>query len=133
MSMGRYGVHWNRNQTWWPMVDEYHEYLTRCSSVLRQGVAVKDLLYMTPEGAPMIFSAPQDALSGVAEMRDMRGYAFDGVTPRILIERAQVHDGRIAFPGGTEYALLVLPNMPRMTPELLAKLTELVEAGATII
>jgi len=31
MTMGPYGVHWDRGQTWWPMVDAYHKYITRCS------------------------------------------------------------------------------------------------------
>ena len=39
MTMGPYGVHWERTQTWWEMVDAYHEYLARCQFVLRQGLA----------------------------------------------------------------------------------------------
>jgi len=52
MTMGPYGVHWDRGQTWWPMVKEYQRYITRCSYLLRQGVTVSDILYLTPEGAP---------------------------------------------------------------------------------
>ena len=37
MTMGPYGVHWDRSQTWWPMADSYHRYITRCSHILRQG------------------------------------------------------------------------------------------------
>ena len=39
MEMGHYGVHWDRGQTWWPMVGAYHRYIARCSEVLRQGRA----------------------------------------------------------------------------------------------
>ena len=133
MTMGRYGVQWHRNQTFWKFLPAYHEYLARCSHLLRQGEAVADILYLTPEGAPHIFEAPEDATEGVARMRDKRGYAFDAVTPGILAKRAQVDDGRIAFPGGSKYRILVLPDVPAMTPETLATIKKLVEAGATVI
>jgi hypothetical protein len=133
MTMGPYGVQWHRNQTFWKFLPAYHEYLARCSHLLRQGEAVADILYLTPEGAPHIFEAPEDATEGVARMRDKKGYAFDAVTPRILAMRARVEDGRIAFPSGSKYRILVLPNIPTMTPETLATIKRLVEAGATVI
>ena len=37
MTMGPYGVHWDRGQTWWPMAAAYHRYVTRCQFLLRQG------------------------------------------------------------------------------------------------
>lgn len=133
MTMGPYGVHWDRGQTWWPMVNAYHRYLTRCSHLLRQGRAVSDILYLTPEGAPHVFRPPPDALEGEGMMADKRGHRFDGCSPGILIERAEVKDGRIVFPGGTSYALLVLPGFDTMTPGLLQKIAALVDAGAAAI
>ncbi len=62
MTMGPYGVHWDRGQTWWPMVKAYHEYISRCSYMMQLGQAVSDILYLTPKGAPMIFTPPNDAL-----------------------------------------------------------------------
>jgi hypothetical protein len=116
MAFGPYGVHWHRNQTFWNFIKPYHDYLARSSHMLRQGVAVADILYLTPEGAPHIFEAPADAFEGEAGKRDKRGYNFDAVSPRILAMRARVEDGRIAFPGGTSYRVLVLPDVPTMTP-----------------
>jgi hypothetical protein len=100
---------------------------------LRQGEAVADILYLTPEGAPHIFEPPADALTEGARLRDKKGYSFDAVTPRILGLRAVVENGRIAFPGGSAYRVLVLPDDPTMTPETLARIEELVKAGATVI
>ncbi len=37
MTMGPYGVHWDRGQTWWSMAGEYHKYISRCQFVLSQG------------------------------------------------------------------------------------------------
>ena len=79
MTMGPYGVHWDRNQTWWPMVSAYHRYLSRCQFMLQQGRPVADILYLTPEGAPHVFRAPASALTGDAFIPDRRGYTFDGL------------------------------------------------------
>ncbi len=133
MTFGPYGVHWHRNQTWWPMVSAYHRYLTRCSELLRQGVTVSDVLYLTPEGAPHIFLAPPSALEGTGFYKDKKGYGFDGCSPKILMGRAAVKDGLIAFPGGTSYRLMVLPQAETMTPSLLARIRDLVKAGATVV
>ncbi len=133
MTMGPYGVHWDRGQTWWPMVSDYHRYVSRCSEVLRHGVTVSDVLYLTPEGAPQVFLPPADALEAAAPLADKKGYGFDGCSPNILIDRAEVKDGRIAFPGATSYRLLVLPNMETMTPRLLRKIGQLVRAGAMAV
>jgi hypothetical protein len=133
MTMGPYGVHWDRGQTWWPMVKDYHEYVARCSHMLRQGVTVSDILYLTTEGAPNVFHPPASALDGgYGKMGDKRGYGFDGCSPKMLIERASVRDGKIVFPGGSSYSLLVLPRSERMTPRLLSRLIEMVEEGASI-
>ena len=133
MTMGPYGVHWHRNQTWWPMVSAYHRYITRCSELLRQGVTVSDVLYLTPEGTPHNFQPPPSALEGSGPLADKKGYGFDGCSPKILMARAEVKDGLIAFPGGTSYRLLVLPQVETMTPALLAKIRDLVKAGATVV
>jgi len=133
MAMGVHGVHWHRNQTFWPMVSEYHRYISRCSHLLSQGIVVADILYLTPEGAPHVFVPPASAIEGTGPLRDQKGYRFDGVSPNILMSRAKVVDGKIAFPAGTSYQMLVLPDCPTMTPKLLTKIKELVQAGATVV
>ena len=131
MTMGPYGVHWERTQTWWDMVPAFHQYITRSSEMLRQGAPVADILYLTPEGSPDVFTPPADALT--SELPDRKGYGFDGCSPRTLMQNATVKNGQIVFPGGASYRVLVLPQWPTMTPQLLRELNELVRAGATII
>lgn len=131
MMMGPYGVHWERTQTWWPMVSAYHAYLARCSLMLRQGKSVADILFLAAEGAPHVFRAPPSATTGSPP--DRRGYNFDGCAPETLLAKAAVRKGRVVFPGGTSYRVLVLPEMETMTPTLLRKVKELVQAGATVV
>ena len=129
---GGYGVHWDRTQTWWDMAHGYHRYVTRCSATLRRGLFVADVLYLAAEGAPHVFLPPPSVfLPG--EFPDRRGYNFDGCSPETLIARASVADGDIVFPDGMRYRLLVLPQVETMTPRLMKKVVELVEAGATVI
>ncbi|GAA4089820.1 glycosyl hydrolase [Mucilaginibacter panaciglaebae] len=131
-TMGPYGVHWDRNQTWWPMVGAYHQYITRCSYLLQQGNTVADILYLNPEGSPHVFRPPFSALQGNDTIPDRRGYNFDGCSPGLLF-KASVKNGKVTFPGGASYRILVLPSSKTMTPALLAKIGQLVKAGAVAI
>jgi hypothetical protein len=134
MTFAFYGLHWERTQTFWPLLGGYHQYLARYSHLLQQGVTVSDVLYLTPEGAPHVFRPPDSALEGAKSvLPDKKGYGFDGCSPNILMARAEVKDGLITFPGGTSYRLLVLPQVETMTPALLAKIRDLVKAGATVV
>ena len=130
MTMGPYGVHWDRTQTWWELVPAYHQYLARCQFLLQRGVAVDDVCFLVSEGAPQVFRPPGSATVG--NPPDHLGYNFDGCSPETLRERAEVKAGNIVFPGGTAYRLLVLPEQRTMTPDLLLKIKSLVRAGATV-
>jgi len=132
MTMGPYGVHWDRGQTWWPMADEYHRYIARCQYMLSQGKAVSDILYLAAEGAPHVFRPPSSALDGTQFLPDKKGFSFDGCSPDFLINNAEVRDGMITFPGGGSYRIMVLPDINTMTPELLKKIRSLAESGAMI-
>ncbi len=132
MTMGPYGVHWDRTQTWWPMAGAYHSYLSRCQYLLRQGHTVADICYLIPEGAPHVFRPPASALDGLDAIPDRKGYNFDGCTPDTLMNSI-VREGKLVVPGGVEYAVLVLPNCQTMRPALLRQIARLVKAGATVI
>jgi hypothetical protein len=132
MTMGQYGVHWDRNQTWWPMVGAYHGYVSRSQFLLQQGRTVADVLYLSPEGAPHVFKAPASAFEGEAYFPDRKGYSFDGCAPSQLYH-AKVVEGKIVFPGGANYQILVMPFSYSITLKLLQKIYEMVKAGATIV
>jgi hypothetical protein len=133
MTMGPYGVHYERTQTWWAMVGPWHQYVARCQTLLRRGTPVADICYLAPQGAPHVFRPPASALQGPASIPDRRGYNFDGCAPETLLAGATVDEGQLVLPGGTKYRVLVLPMMETMTPALLNKIRDLVEAGATVI
>ena len=122
MTMGPWGIHYERTETWWEQTKPWHEYLARCNYLLRQGLFVADICNLQTEDAPNgLIYAPRTA------------YAFDGCPPEAVLTRMKVEEGRLVLPDGMSYRLLVLPPSETMTPALLAKIKELVEAGATVV
>jgi hypothetical protein len=132
MTMGQYGVHWDRNQTWWPMVGAYHDYVSRSQFLLQQGRTVADVLYLSPEGSPHVFKAPISSFDGEAYFPDRKGYSFDACAPSQLYN-AKVVNGQIVFPSGATYKILVMPFSYTITPQLLQKIYNMINSGATIV
>ena len=130
ISMGPYGLHYERTQTWWEQSKAWHDYLARCQSVLQQGQFVADLIYLAPEGTPRNFKAPAETQIA-PHVRG--GYGFDGCSADIVINGMSVKDGKIVLPSGMNYRALVLPPVETMTPALLNKIKQLADAGALII
>jgi len=122
MSMGPWGLHYERTQTWWEQSRPWHEYLWRCQFLLRQGLFVADICHLQPEGSPQGFHAYSRS-----------GYDYDSCTAEVVLTRMSVKDGRIVLPDGMSYRVLALPQSTTMTPPLLRKVKELVEAGATVV
>jgi hypothetical protein len=128
MTMGQWGLHYERTETWWEQSKPWHEYLARCQYLLQSGLFVADICYLTQEGAYM--EAPSRASLQPAVPA---GYDYDMAAPEVVLTRMSVEDGRLVLPDGMSYRLLVLPPGDTMTPRLLQKIKELVEAGATIV
>lgn len=129
MTMGPFGVNFGRMNTWWGRpAKAYIDYLRRCQTMLQQGRHVADILYFYGEGAPNMLPARPLIKPALPD-----GYAYDGCDAATLLSRVEVKDGRLTLPNEMSYRVLVLKNDARMTPELLAKVRNLVRAGATVI
>jgi hypothetical protein len=111
MSMGPWGLHYERTQTWWEQSRAWHEYLARCQYLLQQWLFVADVCYLQPEGAPRRFAPPSTAMRA-PYVRG--GYNFDGCTPEAVLTRMSVQDGRLVLPDGMSYRVLVLPKVETM-------------------
>ena len=127
MSMGPWGLHYERTQSWWEQSIAWHEYLARCQFLLQQGLFVADLCFLEPETSPQRFRSP------VKSSRERPRYNFDGCSPEVVLTRMSVKDGRLVLPDGMSYRLLVLPQVETMTPRLLRRIKELVFDGATVV
>ena len=120
-----WGVITDRNITWWGQSHAFWNYLARCSYLLQQGQYVADVCYYRGEGIPY-WMCIEPALIPT-------GYSYDEFNAETLLTRMSVKDGKIVLPDGMSYRLLVLPDETHMTPHILRKIAELVEAGATVV
>jgi hypothetical protein len=103
--------------------------------MLRQGRFFADVCYYYGEDVPgsAWYFAP-NALDPREKMKPVlpKGYDYD-VCDRTTFDAMTVEDGMVALPSGMRYSYLVLPEHARYTPPALAKVHELVVAGATVI
>ena len=128
MTMGPWGLEYERTATWWEQSTAWHDYLARCQFMLQQGLFQADLLYLMGEEGFNAIRGREQMVPPVPA-----GYDYDQCAPEVILNRTRVRNGRLAVQGGMSYRVLVLPSAGVMTPELLAKIKELVEAGAVVV
>ncbi len=122
------GTHFDRNITWWPQMHAFTGYLARCQALLQQGYFVADACYFAGDDAGC-FAPAKTRMNPPLPA----GFDCDTVNGEVLMTRLAVRDGRLVLPDGMSYRLLVLPERDTMTPESLARIARLVEAGATVV
>lgn len=120
------GTHFDRNVTWFPLSHAWLTYLARCQHMLRQGVFRADILYFDGEAVPNF---------PLLDKKPLPGFDFDVINAQALVARASVANGNVVLPGGLSYRYLVLPEgaAETVTPTVLGKMRQLVEAGATLV
>jgi hypothetical protein len=129
MTLGPYGLWFNRDETWAEQAGPWVNYLARCSYLLQQGRFYGDVAYFYGEEGPLTaffgWKAQQDA---------PEGYGFDFVNSDVVLHRLSFKDGMLVTPGGTSYRILYLGGRSqRMTLPVLKQLSNLVEQGAVIV
>jgi hypothetical protein len=127
MSMGPFGTHFDRNNTWMKDDTGWISYLTRAQSILQSGEPVADICYMKGE----------EPSSGVPDARTGKlavpfGYGVDIVSAKSVFH-ASVTEGRVSFASSVSYRCMILPPLTLFTPPLLEKIASLVEKGMILI
>ena len=122
------GTHFNPQITWWRQAGVFTGYINRCQFLLQQGLFVADVAYYYGDHVPNFVQLKKADPAHV-----LPGYDYDVCDAEVLLTRLAVKDGRLVLPDGMSYRLLVLPDRPRMPVEVLRKVKELVEAGATVV
>ena len=129
MTLGPYGLWFNRNDTWAEEAGPWVQYLARCSYLLQQGRFYGDVAYFYGEEGPLT------AVFGWEAAKDLpQGYGFDFVNSAVVLHKLTFKDGRLVTPGGTGYRLLYLGgHSQRMTLPVLKQLLALVKQGAVVV
>ena len=80
MTMGPWGMHFDRTQTWWQEAKEFIRYQTRCQYMLQQGRKIKDdICHRQDTEADWYFITSTNHSPVTVE----RTYAFDGRVPEL--------------------------------------------------
>ena len=131
MTMGYWGMHFERTVTWWEQSRAWLSYCARSQYLLQQGKFAADVLVFAGEASP----------NGMVRRDDLKtaGYDYD-VCSSDLIASLGVKDGCVTTPVGPSksgpamsYRLLVMPETTWMSPKVARKIRELVKAGATVL
>jgi hypothetical protein len=124
MTMGQYGIHFERTNTWWEPGHAWLDYIGRSQFLLQAGKPVADALCFAGNAAP----------NGAVVRKDLSeaGYGYDSCGTDLFMNLT-VERGDLVLPSGMRYRLLVLPEHPFHTPAFARKLRDLVRAGATVL
>ena len=130
MTMGRWGIHLERTQTWWRHAPAFFRYQSRCQWMLQEGIFAADALYWRGENAPAEGIDTAAVKKGRRALPD--GYAWDYCDTK-AVEMLKVVDGKVVVPGGVAYEVLVLPETESMSERMAHRIAELVAAGAKVV
>ena len=129
LTLGPYGLWFNRNQTWADDAGPWVSYLARCSYLLQQGHYSADVAYFYGEEGPLTAVFGWGPATGLPT-----GYAFDFVNSDVILHELSFKDGRLVTPGGTSYRILYLGGRSnRMTLPVLRQIAEFVSEGAVLV
>ncbi|MBD0280075.1 MAG: glycosyl hydrolase family 43, partial [Flavisolibacter sp.] len=129
MTMGPWGIHFDRTNTWWNQSKGWLRYLARCQGLLQQGHFVADLVYFTGEDANMYTSANPDELNPVPP----EGYNYDLINAEVIFKQVSIINNQIVLPNGISYRVFILQNYKAITLPLLRRLRDLVKEGMILI
>ena len=136
MSLGQFGLNFERTLTWWEQGRAWITYLSRCQYLLRQGRFHADVCYYYGEDVPgsAWYFVPNNVLDPRKRMKPVlpAGYDYD-VCDNATFLQMSVEDNHVVLPSGMRYRYLVVPEHARYTPRALRKVQTLIQAGATVI
>ncbi|MFN5422487.1 MAG: glycosyl hydrolase [bacterium] len=112
MSMGWWGTHFGRHQTWVKPGKAFFAYLSRSQALLQYGLQASDILSLEKS---------DDESSDVISVFDF------------LKQNIKVINGKIVLESGRQYPILVLPNSTSILPEVIKKISALVFEGASVV
>lgn len=130
MTMGPFGTHFDRTQTWWKQAKPWLEYQQRCQYLLQEGRFVCDVAWYCPAGYLYINWGHNPHRMPVPVPN---GFTYDFVSDTTLADM-KVEKDRIVLPSGQSYSMIVLPEKFFEMPLTgVRKLGELRKAGAQIL
>lgn len=128
MTMGPWGIHFDRTNTWFYRSREWISYLSRCQYMLRKGAFVADIAYYIGETAPEKTINPEHT-----KWSPPMGYDYDLINSDCLLNECHMKNGRLQNQHDVSYKLLILPDIEIISLPVLRKLLTLANDGLVII
>ncbi|MDX2185405.1 MAG: glycosyl hydrolase [Opitutaceae bacterium] len=126
-SLGQFGTHFNRHESWWPHIRPWVDYLSRCQLLLREGRSVNDLAYARPDDSPT-----GQNVQRYGDAAPPAGWDFDFVGRDSLL--AATCDGKeLVLSSGARYRALVLPATDSLSFALAEQLVGWLEKGFPVV
>lgn len=129
VTMGKWGSHIDRTQTWWMNAGKaWFEYIARGSFLLRQGYPVADVLVFVGDG-PHKGAISREHL----EPQIPAGLNYDCRNSDVLLNRIKIEEGGLVLPEGNVYRYLVLKDLAMVSLETLRRINEIAQSGVPVI
>lgn len=129
MTMGPWGSHFDRTNTWWEQGASWVTYLSRCQYLLQQGTFVADIVYFTGEDAGVYTRVERNELFPPPP----EGIDYDLINSETLLTKAKVVDKRLVLESGTSYRILSIQDFRTMSAKVLSKIIEFQKQGLAVI
>ncbi|MCR4824762.1 MAG: glycoside hydrolase family 2 protein [Bacteroidales bacterium] len=139
-------VHFQPTNPFWKDFGAFNAYVARCQSFLQAGHPDNDILLffdatdlLSERGRePLLFhmgqnTPAQSAIGKSAEYLYNKGYSWDYITDKMVLDNIRTEHGEIVTKAGTRYKTLIVPECEKMYLSTFEKLLELARRGATIL
>jgi len=124
-----FGQYFNRLDTWAEQAKPWVDYIARNAYMLQQGRFVADVAYFYGEEAPLT-GLYKDHVPTDTPTRN----GFDYVNSDVLINQLSNDGGDVVAKSGARYKVIYLGGTSsRMSLQVLRRLNELVQGGATVV
>ncbi len=129
MTMGPWGIQFDRTNTLWDANAAWLIYLSRCQAMLQQGLFIADFAYFSGEDAGVYTKVNRDDLNP----KPIAGYDYDMMNAETLLQKATVINNKLVLKSGMSYSVLVLQQYKTISLQLLKKISALVKQGLIIV
>ncbi|HWJ89733.1 MAG TPA: glycosyl hydrolase, partial [Flavisolibacter sp.] len=129
MTMGPWGIQFDRTNTWFEKGKAWMKYLSRSQALLQQGVFVADLLYFTGEEVNIYTRVEREDIVPSPP----KGFDYDVINAEGILKDLRIENGKIVLSVGMTYRVLVLQDFGGISLSLLKQLYGLVRQGMILV
>ncbi|WP_276482404.1 glycosyl hydrolase [Paraflavitalea pollutisoli] len=126
-TLGRFGSHFGRLNTWWRQAPAWIDYLSRVQFMLQQGQFVADICVLKNDEIDFVADQPGSDTARLA----YTGYNYDYCAHDDILNM-RMQDGRLVLPHGQSYRMLLLPPNRFMRLPVLKHLETLIRQGLIV-